>query len=1006
MQLQLLALVSLGHIALAKPFMGPLAKRFMGLIQIDPVSEKDTESAFEEALREEEPTINEALKPGVSAIQESIGKIVDASGDGGSEDTRSDFEKDVTNLILGLGRNNLTGGSDPSDFEEPIRKIQELIDNELLPAVEEAHGDNQKEMDKLKEELNHCHTTLTTALSSAETEEKTYLDTSPLHKTCRDGEAGLFQENLDNHELWKEKRTEKDLKCKAYSEALDKTGDQKANTEAVEKAGSEAVETYVRRISSTICGTANEAGNGGHNRGGLLDQLLNAKDACLQATKDFHDQTVKSRNSDLAWHEKVKVCNSLQNTMDNGACQYAIAKKDACEAYTECFESRDESYQEAESVVRAEESNRQKEWEGLKRMHCLIEAFKDLQVTDEEITHCREEAHNITHLMIDYHPHGTLEVCEAPGMYPNTEEYKKEEFTPLPILAKGMVDANECAGMFEISVDPKIGSPETCKCTRMTLNGPYSAGAMVKCENCIDVRRSEDKNSCPQGTKLFAPKSRDDWASFLASETTFLRAPNWIVDVTRPANGCAGCEEFPMMSETTQQESWVTGDGSAWWLRSTVYDSAVAEHLDGDYQANCYLDLANDPADADSVTFNDRSCDYHSKSYYCQSFVVGLTPKSGSPVGCTCSKVNLVLPTAGVTYSSGDLIKCEGCIDVSKSDDKNSCPLGTKIFSPRNKEDWAIFIASTTKLADPNWIVDITRPQDGCGGCNEQSMNDGNAAQATWRTSDGSPWFLRSTQYESPNTDQAYKANCYMELESPANENSVTFAADNCNLHSASYYCQTAWTHEETTTTTAPAWDEVGRTVSTDPAEGSPEGCTCTKLELAADSDYSAGALLKCENCLDVYKKGQQNSCPENTKLFAPQSREDWKTFFASGGAPLYAPDWIVDVTRSANGCSPEDPGANPPDLNCTFSEMNSMNAKHHTWTTEDGSPWWLRSSTYEEPTADYEADCYPALAPPVEGEEAAAINEDSITFAVNQCDYHATSYYCQPIMENHAATR
>jgi len=157
---------------------------------------------------------------------------------------------------------------------------------------------------------------------------------------------------------------------------------------------------------------------------------------------------------------------------------------------------------------------------------------------------------------------------------------------------------------------------------------------------------------------------------------------------------------------------------------------------------------------------------------------------------------------------------------------------------------------------------------------------------------------------------------------------------------------------------------------------------------------------------LDVYKKGQQNSCPENTKLFAPQSREDWKTFFASGGAPLYAPDWIVDVTRSANGCSPEDPGANPPDLNCTFSEMNSMNAKHHTWTTEDGSPWWLRSSTYEEPTADYEADCYPALAPPVEGEEAAAINEDSITSAVNQCDYHATSYYCQPIMENHAATR
>jgi hypothetical protein len=153
------------------------------------------------------------------------------------------------------------------------------------------------------------------------------------------------------------------------------------------------------------------------------------------------------------------------------------------------------------------------------------------------------------------------------------------------------------------------------------------------------------------------------------------------------------------------------------------------------------------------------------------------------------------------TYSAGVVVKCEKCLDVYRSKDKNSCPSGTKIFSPRTRADWKTFLASAVPLRSPHWIIDVTRPQNGCGGCTKHAMNSGVAAQATWVTSDGSPWWLRSTTYSQPNGD--YIANCYMDLWSkPSNENSITIDDGNCNFHARSYYCQSFKTTTTTTTTT------------------------------------------------------------------------------------------------------------------------------------------------------------------------------------------------------------
>merc|ERR1719453_1648696 len=130
-------------------------------------------------------------------------------------------------------------------------------------------------------------------------------------------------------------------------------------------------------------------------------------------------------------------------------------------------------------------------------MQCLIIAFRDGRIKKSEIKACKNKAHDTDHLTINYPRKPPLVSCTVPKLYPSTPEYKLAEFAPLPALAKGKQDANECTGVVEINTKPAKGSPKACKCERVTLNGPYSAGPLVKCSNCRDVRRSLDANSCP-----------------------------------------------------------------------------------------------------------------------------------------------------------------------------------------------------------------------------------------------------------------------------------------------------------------------------------------------------------------------------------------------------------------------------------------------------------------------------------------------------------------------------
>jgi len=679
------------------------------------------------------------------------------------------LEHEVTQMVLGKSGLGATpmGGS--------VQMISDLISKKMMPKVMAAHKSSQKELDMLMAAVHNCGKAKKIAFGGVNKQKKTYFKMSPLHKSCRGNEAVLFTESEACNEELKDKKTIKGLKCKDFAVVSKQVGDENAMRNIVKKAGSEQVGTYIARITATVCGGKNKKGG---RKGGMLDKYNRVKRICEKATKAYLTQKKKCTKAAKDYKQKKSQCNTIQDKMDGAACSRAVLVKDACETYAECFKGKLGAYETAKKAVQAEEKDRKSEWRALSRMACLISSFKDGKVTDHEVLACKKKAHDTNHLIIKYPNMPEMHDCTVPMRFPATAEYKKAEFRPLPAMAKGKLGGNGCMGMAEINTRPNRGSPKTCKCKRVTLNGPYSPGPMVKCVNCLDARRSRDKNSCPEGTKLFAPRSRQDWKTVIASVDP-LRNPHWIIDVTRPQNGCGGCTAVPMNSKVKKQKSWVTTDHAPWWLRSTRYNEP-----NGDYHANCFLDLWHKPTHENKVTWNDGSCGYHSKSYYCQPLSISTKPKPGSPKSCRCKKVELT-----GHYSAKMLLVCTSCLDVRRTTQKNSCPKGTKIFSPGTKKDWNTFLESAKPLRSPHWIIDITRPSNGCGGCTRHPMNSKVMSQATWRTSDGSPWWLRSTRYSEPNGD--YKGNCYLDLwRTPQNSDSITWNDGNCNYHSNAYYCQ------------------------------------------------------------------------------------------------------------------------------------------------------------------------------------------------------------------------
>ena len=174
------------------------------------------------------------------------------------------------------------------------------------------------------------------------------------------------------------------------------------------------------------------------------------------------------------------------------------------------------------------------------------------------------------------------------------------------------------------------------------------------------------------------------------------------------------------------------------------------------------------------------------KHAYTHKHTTAVSCLAGSPSNCKVTNV----PVSG--YSAGKVIRVTNGLKVSKSTEKNSCPSGWKIWSPRNKNDWTlVYNALGKNIANypkaPHLLVDVTRSANGCTGCKDYAMKSTIIEQILWKTSDGSAWWLRDSKYNQPSGN--YHANCYLSIQA-VDPNNVIFDDNDCGHSSTDYLCQ------------------------------------------------------------------------------------------------------------------------------------------------------------------------------------------------------------------------
>jgi len=228
-------------------------------------------------------------------------------------------------------------------------------------------------------------------------------------------------------------------------------------------------------------------------------------------------------------------------------------------------------------------------------------------------------------------------------------------------------------------------------CEEVDLQGkPFNPRSLIVCRNGKLVRKSTEKSSCPDGWKIWAPETKQDWQTIKELGLLNVKKPHFLVDVTRPENGCGGCRS-PMNSNNPAQETWRTSNGEPWWIR----DGGFGEP-NGDYTANCYLGLWN-MHDPNNIGLNDARCNYHSTDYLCTPMLkIDCTePQYANALTGPCVSQPAVFQhsncTPGLCDAGSKLLLFAGDTKIEKC--KELCDEGRKFTMPKDglTENWYFF---------------------------------------------------------------------------------------------------------------------------------------------------------------------------------------------------------------------------------------------------------------------------------------------------------------------------
>ena len=80
---------------------------------------------------------------------------------------------------------------------------------------------------------------------------------------------------------------------------------------------------------------------------------------------------------------------------------------------------------------------------------------------------------------------------------------------------------------------------------------------MMRITNGLKLSKSTQSNSCPSGWKIWSPRNKNDWTlvynAMDQDMKNYPQKPFLIVDVTRDADGCGGCQNYAMNSKVSNQ---------------------------------------------------------------------------------------------------------------------------------------------------------------------------------------------------------------------------------------------------------------------------------------------------------------------------------------------------------------------------------------------------------------------------------------------------------------------
>merc|ERR1740117_981996 len=134
-----------------------------------------------------------------------------------------------------------------------VKKIVNILKNEMKPKVKDAHRADQTQLYKLMTELKKCFSVRNGAIKSAGPWNVKYKKQSKHHKYCRSDEAVKFSSKESCLKQQFSLYQVKVLKCKYFASLSKNFGSTFNNRAIVNKAGSESVQSYIQRISGTIC---------------------------------------------------------------------------------------------------------------------------------------------------------------------------------------------------------------------------------------------------------------------------------------------------------------------------------------------------------------------------------------------------------------------------------------------------------------------------------------------------------------------------------------------------------------------------------------------------------------------------------------------------------------------------------------------------------------------------------------------------------------------------------